>query len=52
VVSGTEDADANAEVDDTVVERARGEDTRWCREHGTLDDKVGEEIGHSMTETR
>jgi hypothetical protein len=33
VVSGTGDADADAEVDGTVVELARGEDTQWCREH-------------------
>jgi hypothetical protein len=48
VVSSTEDADA--EVDGTVVEPARGEDTRWCRGHDALDDKAGEEIGRSMTE--
>jgi hypothetical protein len=42
----------DAEIDDTVVEPARGEDTQWCREYGALDDKVGEEIGRSMTEAR
>ena len=47
-----EDADMDAEVDDTVVKPARGEDTRWFREQGALDDKVGEEIGRSMTEAR
>ena len=52
MISGTKDADADVKVDGTVVEWARGEDTRWCQEHSVLDDEVGEEIGRLMTEAR
>jgi hypothetical protein len=52
VILGTEDVDADEKVDGTVVEWARGEDTRWCQEHSALDDEVGEEIGHSTIKAR